>query len=809
MSAPVECAPGSRAPGRASLALIAAILTAFALRVWLLGDQNIWWDEGLAIWAVRQGWARMTLWTASDVHPPLYFWLLHSWVGLAGESEFAARFISLICGVVTVAGLYALGKALFGQQVALTGTTLLAMSRFHVWWSQEMRMYIVATMWGVFSLYAFIRWMQAEGWMPRSPPHNGPRHRMLFASLYVLTTAAGLYTLYLFVTIVVIESLFVLGRLLGQLRQERRRLLGRWAISQAAVLAIFGPWLAIALPRMRSWSVAEPFDLTLFVRLYATLLTLGISTYIERYTWLVLPFLAILVAAALLTWRGRSAQRDATRATQARLATMLLFLFLLIPPFLVYALTRPRGLFYAPKVEARYLVMFAPAFALLLAWGLVVLWRRARLIAAAALAFVLAAFIWTLPAHYGGRYLRDEHQTMVRIIAAYAQPGDAVLLVSGSRYPIFGYYYGRLPSGPARPPVYELPQTAPQISQSNVEGQLAPIAASHVRLWLAEVNAPMQDPEGLVENWLGQRYTRVLSHEFAHNALSLFASEGATLCVDPKNLAPQHPLSAPLDRASRLLGYDLPTSEFRPDDTIHLALYYVSPKGVNVVVCLEDERGRILEQRESHLNPADPIGRHPIDWPVYGYTPAGSYVFEIEAADGSNTPLHFGSLRIAATHPLPKATQAPVALSVFFADGIELLGYGLTDAAGQPVSEVRPGELLVLDLYWTPHQKTAYDYTVFAHLVGQSFNPATGGPVWAGHDSQPLGGGYPTTQWFIDETVVDRHSLQVDAATPVGDYELEVGLYRLETMERLVVLDAEGQAVDNRVVLGHFAVVHP
>ena len=104
-----------------TLPLSAILLAAFALRIWLLGNQNIWWDEGLAIWAVRQGWVRMTLWTASDVHPPLYFWLLKAWVSLAGESEFAARFISLLCGVVTVAALYPLAKALLGRRIAPLG----------------------------------------------------------------------------------------------------------------------------------------------------------------------------------------------------------------------------------------------------------------------------------------------------------------------------------------------------------------------------------------------------------------------------------------------------------------------------------------------------------------------------------------------------------------------------------------------------------------------------------------------------------------------------------------------------------------
>jgi hypothetical protein len=141
-------------------------------------------------------------------------------------------------------------------------------------------------------------------------------------------------------------------------------------------------------------------------------------------------------------------------------------------------------------------------------------------------------------------------------------------------------------------------------------------------------------------------------------------------------------------------------------------------------------------------------------------------------------------------------------------DGIEFLGYVLTNSSGQPVTTVHAGETLTLDLYWRAKHKVSRNYTVFAHLVGQAYNPATAGPVWAGHDGQPLAAGYPTAQWFVNEIVVDRHLLAVDAQAPAGDYELEAGMYLLETMTRLAVTDAQGRAAD-RMVLGHFQVVRP
>ena len=790
--------------------LAAILLVAFALRIWLLGDQNLWWDEGLAIWAVRQSPLRMTLWTASDVHPPLYFWLLQLFVRLGGESEFAARFLSLVCGTLTVAALYALGKALLGRRIALWGALLLAVARFHVWWSQEMRMYVVATLWGVISVYAFVSWLQAEGLLPPPPDRSQPGHQSSTreAILFALATTAGLYSLYLFVTIVLIENVFFL---VTWFRGKDRRLrhVRRWIALQVTTGVLFAPWLALALPRMHSWSVAAPFDFRVFLQLYGTLLTLGISTYIARYSLLVLPFFLVVGAALVSIWRSRTAEQDAVASPNLnRSAAFLLLLFLIIPPAVVYALTRPRGLFYTPRVEARYLVLFAPAFYLLLASSLVVLFRKLKWVGLAAAAFVAVAFLWALSGHYAGRYLRDEHQTMVRIISAYAEPGDAVLLVSGSRYAIFGYYYGRLPAEARRPPVYNLPQHAPQVLPDNVDGELAPLASAHARLWLAQVNAPMEDPQGLVTWWLDQRYAKLLSFGFTYNALTLYGPTDATAEVHPENIEPEHVLDRPLGENVHLSGYDLPTQRFRPGDVVRLALYYSTLTDAPAQVRLTDELGRVLEQRDIMLAVAGPMGRHQLDFGVYAHTPGGLYHFEIEAAQSSGS-CSFGAFRIEGTGASRGAPSPEVQVAASLEDGIELLGFTLRGSDGRHVDSIRAGESLTLDLYWRAKQKTARGYTVFTHLVGQAYNPATAGPVWAGHDGEPQAGGRPTSQWFVDETIPDRHTLTVDPQAPEGEYELEVGMYLLETMTRLSSVDAQGQAVGNRLVLGHYRVVCP
>ncbi|MFB0545714.1 MAG: ArnT family glycosyltransferase [Anaerolineae bacterium] len=132
---------------------------------------------------------------------------------------------------------------------------------------------------------------------------------------------------------------------------------------------------------------------------------------------------------------------------------------------------------------------------------------------------------------------------------------------------------------------------------------------------------------------------------------------------------------------------------------------------------------------------------------------------------------------------------------------VKLLGYDLE------AETLHPGHTLSLTLYWQAQKKMALDYTAFVHLVGP-YNPTTAGPLWGQHDSQPGGGTYPTTAWEAGEIVIDDYRVPIQADAPPGEYELEVGLYYLATMERVSVLDEEGEVQDDSIRLCTVEVVN-
>jgi hypothetical protein len=127
---------------------------------------------------------------------------------------------------------------------------------------------------------------------------------------------------------------------------------------------------------------------------------------------------------------------------------------------------------------------------------------------------------------------------------------------------------------------------------------------------------------------------------------------------------------------------------------------------------------------------------------------------------------------------------------------VVLLGYAVS------AKEVVPGETLLLTLYWKALKPITERYTVFTHLLD------TGDLIRAQMDGEPQGGGLPTDRWEVGEIVQDNYALVVESGAMPGPHVLEVGMYLLETLERLPVRDPEsGEALGDRVVLGTIQVV--
>lgn len=131
-----------------------------------------------------------------------------------------------------------------------------------------------------------------------------------------------------------------------------------------------------------------------------------------------------------------------------------------------------------------------------------------------------------------------------------------------------------------------------------------------------------------------------------------------------------------------------------------------------------------------------------------------------------------------------------VQYEVRLGDHIRFLGYNL------PRRQLSRGQPLEVTLYWQATAPVDTSYTVFIHLVGPD------GQIWGQFDSIPQGGARPTDIWLPGETIVDHYEIPLKPGAPAGDYILAVGLYELQTMQRLPAVDAEGRWLpENRILI--------
>ncbi len=198
------------------LVLLAGLVTAFGLRVYALGGQSLWNDEGTSVALSALNLQAIVDGAAKDIHVPLYYFLLHFWMPVAGRSEFAVRFLSVVAGTLVVAAAFRLARILYGVRVAQLALFLVALAPFQVYYSQEARMYIWVTLWSALSFLAMVRVLEMGSWKldvgKTSTIHHStanlqsPTSNFRLWLAYVACTIAALYSHYYGATIVIAEN---------------------------------------------------------------------------------------------------------------------------------------------------------------------------------------------------------------------------------------------------------------------------------------------------------------------------------------------------------------------------------------------------------------------------------------------------------------------------------------------------------------------------------------------------------------------------------------------------------------------------
>ncbi len=632
------------------------LLLALALRVYRLDAQSLWYDEAVTAQVAGRGIAELTRWTADDIQPPLYYYVVAGWTRLAGRSEWALRFPSACFGILTVPLLWAAGRRLFGRRntgrwAAGLAALLAATLPLYVYYAQEARMYTLLTFLGALAGYALLRTTARKPGAEDREQGTGAREQATedrqqetedkgaretssgrpggFAPLvvratgstwwlvFVLAAAALLYTHYFGIFLLGAYGICWLAWWTLTAHATRLRSLTAFAISALTIIVLYLPWLPAMLNRYRADASYWRGALKLGEALRHVAINFSVAApemMLESEAVRLLPIFGGAFALALISlfWQGRHARQAS-----------LLLIVLLVPIIAVLFLASR-----TPKFNPRYLMLASPAYVLLLAGGVSALRGRRekpptrqgmqhatrstpyaiRHTSALLLtAFLVAASLVSLRNWFTDpAFTKAQWRELTALVRAERAPDEAVLLVSGHAYPAWDYYAADIP-------VVRLPQIeildVNAVLDFGVGAELATALAGKKGAWLVSWQDEVVDPVGIVPYLLERAGAeQEVPRSFWHLKLRHWRLQpDAAFPTEPQ---PQHLQGANFDHKLALLGWDDPVGG---EIIMYWRVLNMLTQDYQIALVIEDAAGNRLGQWDGR-----PAGYH---YPTFRWRP--------------------------------------------------------------------------------------------------------------------------------------------------------------------------------------------
>jgi mannosyltransferase len=509
----VTPAPPASSTGSPTWWMLGAIVAlGTLLRFGGIGDKSLWVDETFSIWVGVQPLDAVGRTSAGlDLHPPLYYMLLHLWLAF-GESEAAVRSLSALLGVLTIPIAYLIGRFVGGTTLGLLAASLLAISPLHIAYAQQARMYTMLTFFAAAATLCLLHVLQPAP-APARATHRtavrGPNRWWIGFVLSTVLTMLSHNTAVLFPAAVVLfaaaAALLVAREPAGPAQRPVPgpgpfRGLPGIATGLAAALVLWLPWLPTFLAQTRRVDAdfwLPPPTLDAVLRHWADLANAFGPD--GRY---LLPVVVVVVGLAVLgAWRLRGTPT----------VPLLLLVLLLAPAAAELLVSLRRPIFYTQT-----LVWTAVPLCVLLAAGLLGLRWRSLTVAATGLVVALNSVALVEYHRYGGQ---EDWRAAASYVAPLLQPGDLVLFNAGWTEIPFTYYYRR--QGGPEIMAHGLPVDLfargiiePKMTRADL-ARLDGLVAGRPTVWLVYSHDWYTDPEGLVAEHLAAAYGPADVEQFA------------------------------------------------------------------------------------------------------------------------------------------------------------------------------------------------------------------------------------------------------------------------------------------------------
>lgn len=402
------------------LGLVAIVTLALIVRFHGISVPVIWYDEAYSLLLSEKSPRLIWFSTARDVHPPLYYLLLHYWMTLFGNSVLAVRGLSALVDVGTLLFCMKLMSLVATRRATWIAALLLALLPISVRYGQEVRMYTMVGFWLMGATVAFVCWVKT------------PQH-LRYPVIYVLLMTCAFYTHYFAALCALVHWLYwgwlqIAGR--GTALPVRA-----WVLANGAIALLFLPWLPHFIDQLihiggLGW--IPPVTWQTFAGAVAQFTVMKDAAN-SSVLWAIVPSALVVMAAATVVLKDRNDRRF----------SLLLVGYFFVPVLIVFLVS-----LVVPVFVARYLVFAAVGLPLVAAVALDALAERRAVIAFIAMAILVMGEIQGLLIVYEQK---DElNGTSIRkvarmdIVAAginqLARPDDEIVVDGLYWYLPFMYY---------------------------------------------------------------------------------------------------------------------------------------------------------------------------------------------------------------------------------------------------------------------------------------------------------------------------------------------------------------------------------
>lgn len=420
-----ETTQTSRFSIRKNIIILAALfMLGLGLRVFELARKPLWLDEASSYFLTNQP-TIADVWTAAfnDHHAPLHFIVL--WiVKFAAADEFWLRFPSALAGALTIIVVFLLAKELAGEDTALIAAALVAVSPYHILYSQEARMYGMAVLFVSLAVYLFflaIRTRSLYHWIG----FGGACAIAFYTHFY---TSFAIVALFLSYGIIRWKE-FGIDRKEGsggtgpvKVPQDFFQFLAGAIVAGVLVLPILGSFF-----NQSGYFVSRTFNWGLSMGNIPTQTFLMFSYYSDLAA---LIFLVLAVAGLAMVWR-QDRQRMIALA-------VILFVPMLISMYLSQVIP------FNVRYHLYLIVVFLSLVAIPLAWiGQKIHKKHGTHLL---IAIILVVSIVPLSAYYT-EPLQEDWRTLSGNVQQITQPGDIIAPLPYYMVQPLSYYYNNATDG--------------------------------------------------------------------------------------------------------------------------------------------------------------------------------------------------------------------------------------------------------------------------------------------------------------------------------------------------------------------------